>query len=152
MCYNAFQEGGVLLNMKKLIVIDGQGGRLGKRIIERVLDILPEAEIIAVGTNSTATAEMLKGGAKKGASGENAIIVACRSADIIAGPVGIIAADALMGEMTPAAAGAVGASAAHKVLLPVSKCGITVAGVGEMNLSALINDAADIIAGLLGKA
>lgn len=138
--------------MKRIVVIDGQGGRLGKRIIEKVLEMCPGAEITAVGTNSTATAEMLKGGAVRGASGENAIVVACRNADIIAGPVGIIAADALMGEMTAVAAGAVGSSAAHKVLLPVSKCGITVAGHTDMNMSSLINDAARIIAELLDKA
>ena len=132
--------------MKKVVVIDGQGGKLGRRLIEETLAILPELEIIAVGTNSTATAEMLKGGAKKGASGENAIIVACRTAHIIAGPIGIIAADALLGEVTPTAASAVGASEALKVLLPVSKCGISVAGMSDMNMSALIADGARIIA------
>lgn len=132
--------------MKKVVVIDGQGGKLGRRLIEETLAILPELEIIAVGTNSTATAEMLKGGAKRGASGENAIIVACRTAHIIAGPIGIIAADALLGEVTPTAASAVGASEALKVLLPVSKCGISVAGMSDMNMSALIADGARIIA------
>ncbi len=132
--------------MKKVVVIDGQGGKLGKRLIESVLELCPDLEITAVGTNSTATAAMLKGGAAKGASGENAIVVACRTADIIAGPIGIICADALLGEVTPAAACAIGASAALKVLLPVSKCGITVAGTGEGNLTKVVADGARIIA------
>ena len=131
--------------MKKIVVIDGQGGRLGRRIIEAVLAIDPNLEITAIGTNSTATGEMLKGGAVRGASGENAVIVACRTADIIAGPIGIICADALLGEMTPAAACAVGAAAGEKILLPVSKCGICIAGMGDKNLSALINDGAKLI-------
>lgn len=132
--------------MKKVVIIDGQGGKLGRRLIEATLALMPTLEITAVGTNSTATAEMLKGGAAKGASGENAVKVACRTADIIAGPIGIIAADALLGEVTPAAACAIGASSALKVLLPVSKCGISVAGLEGKSLATIIADGASIIA------
>lgn len=131
--------------MKSIAVIDGHGGKLGKRIIEEVLALLPDADITAVGTNSTATAAMLKGGALKGASGVNAIIVASRKVDVIAGPIGILAADALMGEITAEAASAVGASDALKVLVPISRCGIQVAGTVKSSASALIEDAARMI-------
>lgn len=129
-----------------IVVIDGQGGKMGRRIIEELLSLNPNVEITAVGTNSTATAAMLKGGAVKAATGENAIVVACRKADIIAGPIGIIATDALMGEITEKAASAVGASDALKVLVPVSKCGIQIAGQAKSSASALISDAARLIA------
>jgi len=132
--------------MKKIVVIDGQGGKLGRRIIEEALALCPDLQIRAVGTNSAATAEMLKGGAVQGATGENSIIVACRTADFIVGPIGIICADALLGEITPAAAAAVGASDGHKVLLPVSKCGISVAGAVGKSMSSLITEAAKLIA------
>lgn len=134
-----------------IVVIDGQGGKMGRRIIEEVLVLLPGAEISAIGTNSAATASMLKGGAVKGATGENAIIVACRKADIIAGPIGIISADSLMGEITANTATAVGASDALKVLVPVSKCGIQIAGLSKSSASALITDAARIIAEAVDK-
>lgn len=134
-----------------IVVIDGQGGKMGRRIIEEVLALLPDTEISAIGTNSAATASMLKGGAVKGATGENAIIVACRKADIIAGPIGILSADSLMGEITANAATAVGASDALKVLVPVSKCGIQIAGLSKSSASALITDAARIIAEAVDK-
>ncbi len=128
--------------MKNIAVIDGQGGKLGRRIIEEVLALLPNAEISAIGTNSAATAAMLKGGAARGASGTNAIVVACKKADIIAGPIGIMAADAMMGEITAEAAAAVGASEALKVLVPMNKCGVRIAGVAKSAVASLIEDAA----------
>lgn len=129
----------------KVVVIDGQGGRIGRELIEAIDKEMKQIEIIAIGTNSTATANMLKGGAHQAATGENAVAVACRSADIIAGPIGIISADALLGEITPAMAVAVGQSHARKILLPVNRCDMIVAGVAEKNTGKLIIHAAKLI-------
>ena len=129
----------------KTVIIDGQGGKIGCELIARLRKITADADITAVGTNSAATSAMLKSGATRAATGENAIKVACRTADIIAGPVGIVVADSLLGEMTPAAAEAVGASKAHKVLVPVSKCNISIAGLSSGTASAVLDDAARLI-------
>lgn len=132
----------------KILVIDGQGGGMGKLLIERLRSALPDAEIAAVGTNSIATAVMLKAGADYGATGENPVVVACRDADVITGPVGIVVADALYGEVTPAMAAAIGASPAVKVLLPYSKCRIRVAGKPDLPLQDAVNAAVDEIRAL----
>lgn len=113
----------------KILVIDGQGGKMGRELIEEILALCPEADITAVGTNSMATANMIKGGVKNAATGENAAVVNSRRADVIVGPMGIVIADALLGEITPAMAVAVGQSAAKKVLIPVSRCSTVVPGV-----------------------
>ena len=96
----------------KVVVIDGQSGRMGQLLIERAKAAGLPCEIMAVGTNAIATAAMLKAGASAGATGENPVLVACRTADIIVGPIGILSADSLMGEITPAMAVAVGQSGA----------------------------------------
>ena len=132
--------------MKKVLIIDGQGGRLGKEMVEAVKGLLPEAEIIAVGTNIMATNTMLKAGADNGATGENAVIVCARTADIIVGPIGIAIADSLLGEITPAMAVAVGQSTAKKVLIPVNKCNNMIVGVGDKKTSELIKEAIEMIA------
>ena len=117
----------------KLVVIDGQSGRTGALLVERVRAAGLPLELLAVGTNAIATAAMMKAGAQRGATGENPVLVACRDAAIIAGPIGILMADALMGEITPAMAVAVGQSRAQKVLLPVnSNCGKIVVGVRDL--------------------
>lgn len=127
---------------KQILIIDGQGGMLGKQLVEAVKKTLPDAEITAVGTNSIATSNMLKAGAHQGATGENAALVAVRRADVIAGPLGMVIADSLMGEITPAMAAAVGRSDAVKVLLPVNKCNHIVIGAGDHAISELISEAA----------
>ena len=132
-----------------ILVIDGQGGNIGRQLVKEITESFPEAELIAVGTNSIATASMLKGGAKNAATGENAVIVACRRADIIVGPIGIVIADALLGEVTPAMAAAVGQSRAARVLLPVNRCDTLIAGVGSATTTALLDDAVAKIAALL---
>lgn len=132
--------------MKKVLIIDGQGGLLGKEMVEAVKGLLPEAEIIAVGTNIMATNTMLKAGADNGATGENAVIVCARTADIIVGPIGIAIADSLLGEITPAMAVAVGQSTAKKVLIPVNKCNNMIVGVGDKKTSELIKEAIEMIA------
>lgn len=124
--------------MKKVIVIDGQGGSIGRAIVQQLSECSDsQLEITCIGTNSAATANMLKGGAAKGATGENPIIVACRNADYIVGPIGIVLADSMLGEITPRMANAIGSSAAHKILIPVHKC-VTVAGVEALSLTEFI--------------
>ena len=122
----------------KIVVIDGQGGRMGRAIIEEIKQQKVAAEIIAIGTNSTSTSTMMNAKADAGATGENALIVNCRNADYIIGPIGIIVADALHGEISPAMAVAIGQSSAKKILLPVSKCNTYVLGVQEMPLGELV--------------
>lgn len=129
--------------MKKIVVIDGQGGKLGRLVIEQ-LKAAVEAEsraceIIAIGTNSIATATMLKAGADNGATGENPIVINCRDADVVVGPIGIIATNSLYGEVTAAMATAVGSSSAHKVLIPVNRCKISVVGVLPMPTAELVD-------------
>ena len=130
---------------KKILIIDGQGGMLGKQLVEAVRRAVPGAEITAVGTNSTATSNMLKAGADQAATGENSVLVGVRRADIIAGPVGMVIADSLLGEITPAMAAAIGSSDAYKILLPVNKCHNIVIGTGGKTTSELIGEAIEKI-------
>ena len=124
----------------KIVVIDGQGGGIGVGLISAMRDKGINAEIVAIGTNSIATANMIKAGAEAAATGENAVIVNARRAKIIAGPLGIVMADALLGEVTPAMAAAVGSSDAVRVLIPMNRCDTLVAGVGEKAMGELIED------------
>ena len=133
--------------MKTILIIDGQGGMLGKQMVEAVKRLQADGEIIAVGTNSIATANMLKAGADRGATGENAVIVAARSADIIVGPIGIVIADSLLGEITPKMAVALGQSGAAKILIPVNKCNNIVIGASDKSTSELIEEAIKKIPG-----
>lgn len=128
----------------KIVVIDGQGGSIGKAIVEQLVKKFDVESIFCIGTNSVAAANMLKAGAKYGASGENPVVVACRDADYIIGPIGIIMADSMLGEISPLMAQAVGASNAHKILIPINKC-LTVAGVQNLTLSDYIKIAVDSI-------
>ena len=124
-----------------VLVMDGQGGQLGSQLIKALQAYQDKLNIIAVGTNATATAAMLKAGAKEAATGENPVIVACRKADVIIGPIGIVIADAMLGEVTPAMAAAVGQADATRILIPVNKCENLIAGVSNLSMSALIQDA-----------
>jgi len=137
--------------MKKIVIIDGQGGKIGAQLIDAIRERCEDTEIVAVGTNSIATSNMLRSGPDAAATGENPVIVACRDADVIAGPIGIVIADALYGEVTPAMALAVGQSRAERVLIPVNKCGSMVVGVGDVPMAALIREAADCIADKVKK-
>jgi len=132
-----------------LLIIDGQGGQLGAQLIREILSRFPAAEIRAVGTNAAATAAMLKAGAAQAATGENPVLVACRRADVILGPIGIVITDALYGEVTPAMAAAVGQADAVRILIPMNRCENLVAGVPDVPLSALIGDAMDKLAKIL---
>ena len=130
--------------MKKsmnVLVIDGQGGQIGSILIKEIRKQYPQLQITAVGTNTAATATMLKAGAAQGATGENPVLVACRSAQAIIGPIGIVIADSLLGEITPAMALAVSQTDAPKILIPTGKCNNIVAGVTGVSMSALMEDA-----------
>jgi len=137
----------------RIAVIDGQGGGIGKAIVERFRQKLEDSvEIVALGTNSLATSLMLKAGANEGATGENAIIHnACR-VDIILGPIGIISANSLLGELTPLMAKAIAESPAKKVLIPMSKCNVTVAGIETKPIPNYIDDAVEIVKAMIKDA
>lgn len=126
----------------KVLVIDGQGGGLGRQLVSALAAACPEAELTAVGTNSLAANAMLKAGASRAATGENAVVVNCRRADIIVGPIGIVIADALLGEITPAMAAAVCQSGAKRVLVPINHCENYVVGVPDQPVSQLVAAAA----------
>ena len=130
-----------------VLVIDGQGGRMGSMLVKRLRERSADLRITAVGTNSIATSAMLRSGADQGATGENPVRRAAQRADVIMGPIGIIAAHAIMGEVTPAMAEAVSGSPARKILLPVNSCDIQVAGAGGVKLSDAIDTAVDMVFG-----
>ncbi len=124
--------------MKKITIIDGQGGRMGRSIVEQLKKQFPEQELLVIGTNSIATAAMMKAGADYGATGENPVLVAARDSDIIIGPIGIVIADSLHGEVTAAMATAVGRSNAKQILMPVNRCNHHVVGCENMSLNTII--------------
>ena len=124
-----------------ILIIDAQGGGVGKQLVAAAKSSAPEARVTAVGTNTAASSAMLKAGADEAATGENAVIVACRRADIIMGPIGIVIADAMLGEITPAIARAVGQSAAKRILIPFHSCDNIIVGVAEYSLGRLIDEA-----------
>ena len=129
----------------KIVVIDGQGGRLGCLLVEEIKTRLPQARIYALGTNAAATAAMLKAGADFGATGENPVVRNAADADGILGPVGVVVANAILGEVTPAMAEAVGSCRAKKYLIPMNSCGVVVAGVEELPLPAYVVQAVDAL-------
>ena len=130
----------------KIVVIDGQGGRLGRLLVEGVKARLPQAQVYALGTNTVATAAMLKAGADFGATGENPVLRGVTDADGVLGPVGVVVANAILGEVTPAMAEAVGSCRAKKFLIPMNSCGVLVAGVGEQPLPAYVAQAVEALA------
>lgn len=134
---------------KKIVVIDGQGGKIGRLVIEQIKSRALACEIYAIGTNSIATSTMLKAGADYGATGENPVLVNCRDADIIIGPIGIMITDALHGEVTETIATAVGRCPAEKILLPVNKCNTYVVGVQTLSPAELVVQAVSRAAALL---
>lgn len=136
--------------MKKVVILDGQGGRLGALLVEEILRAALPCELVAIGTNGIATAAMLKAGAPQGATGENPVVVACRDADVIVGPIGILAADAMLGEVTPRMAEAVGACRAEKLLLPMNRCKNRVVGVKPLSMTELVREAVEGLRALLG--
>ena len=132
-----------------VVVIDGQGGRMGCQVIEAIRASKLPVSVTAVGTNALATSAMLKSGADRGATGENPVVVACREADVIIGPIGILAADSLLGEVTEKMAVAVGQSRAVKLLLPVNQCRNIVVGVSPLTMAQVATEAAGKLRALL---
>lgn len=132
--------------MKRIVIVDGQGGGMGKAIIERLRrEDLRGVELVAVGTNALATAAMLKGGADAGASGESAVCWNCQRADLIIGPIGILAVGSMLGELSAAMAEAIGSSPALKILIPFSRCNIQVAGLGDEPLLVRLDQVAEMV-------
>ncbi|MDD5918630.1 MAG: DUF3842 family protein [bacterium] len=124
----------------KILVIDAQGGGIGKQVVAAIKREQSHIEITAVGTNSTATTAMLKAGADHAATGENAVVVGCRTADVIIGPIGIVIADAMFGEVTPTMAIAVGQSRAKRLLIPVNHCDNIIVGISDLSVGSLIEE------------
>ena len=131
----------------KVLIIDGQGGGLGRQLVAAVKERFPEIEVLAVGAISTATGAMLRAGADLAATGENAVLVASRRADVIMGPIGIVIADAMLGEITPVMAAAAGQSEAKRILLPVGQCDNIIAGVRDMPMAKMVQEAVELLAG-----
>ena len=128
-----------------ILVIDAQGGGIGRQLITKLLEKLPEADIVAAGTNSMATNAMIKAGAKRAATGENAIRYCASQAEIISGPIGIIVANAMLGEISPVISESVGSSSATKVLIPIPHCNTIIAGPKDLPIKDSIEDAVDRI-------
>lgn len=124
-----------------ILVIDAQGGGIGKQLVARIKKTYPSETVIAVGTNSIATAAMIKAGADQGATGENSVIVACRTADIIIGPVGIVITDAMLGEITEVIAQTIAKAKATRILIPFNMCDTMIAGVTDTSTGSLIDAA-----------
>lgn len=122
----------------QILVMDGQGGKMGRAIVEQLKIRFPQQRLVVVGTNSIATATMLKAGADQGATGENPVVVCAATADLIIGPIGILVANSLLGEVTPSMAVAVGSSPAQKILIPSNQCNNHVVGTTALPLAELV--------------
>lgn len=133
----------------KILVIDGQGGGVGRSIVAALKAAMPHMPVLALGTNAQATAAMLKAGAEQGATGEGAIRYQCKTADVIMGVTGILHANAMLGEITPGIAAAVSLSEAKKVLVPLDRCGLIIAGVEKQPLDSLIRKAVELAAAMV---
>ena len=123
-----------------ITIIDGQGGQLGAQLVKEILAQFQGINLTAIGTNAVATATMIKAGAKQAATGENPVLVACRKADVIIGPIGIVIADSLLGEVTEKMAVAVSKADAVRILIPLNKCENLIAGVPNLSTAVLIKD------------
>lgn len=134
-----------------ILVIDAQGGGLGKQVITALKKNFPDMDITAVGTNTMATSVMLKAGAPHAATGENAVVVGCRKADIIIGPLAIVIADSMFGEITPAMALAVAQSNAKRILIPFNHCDNIVVGISDYNVTAFIQDTVNKVSEMIGR-
>ena len=134
-----------------IVIIDGQGGHLGAQLVKEILLKYQNITLTAIGTNAVATAAMLKAGVKNAATGENPVVVACRKADVIMGPVGIVIADSLLGEVTETMALAIARADAVRILIPMNKCDNIIAGVPNLNTGALIADAIFKLNGIIGN-
>ncbi len=135
----------------KVLVIDGQGGGLGRQLVSAVKERYPEVQVLAVGTNSAATNAMLRAGADQAATGENSVAVASARVDVIMGPIGIVIADSMLGEITPRMALAVGQSQAKRILIPVNFCDNIIVGVTETSMAKNVQNAVDALGRMIGS-
>ena len=133
----------------KILIIDGQGGGLGRQLVTAVKEQYPEIEVLAVGTNSAATNAMLRAGADRAATGENSVVVASGQADVIMGPLGMVIADSMLGDITPRMALAVGQSRAKRILVPVSQCDNIVAGTQDISMAQNVQNAVAVLQTLI---
>ena len=127
--------------MKRVLIVDAQGGGLGKQLILKIRREIPDVRITAVGTNVAATTAMMKAGADEAATGENAVRVCVKKADYIVGPIGIVIADAMLGEITSEVARAVSQADAKRILIPFSNCDNFIAGVSDFSTGQLVDEA-----------
>ena len=125
----------------RVLIIDGQGGGLGRQLVTAVKEYDQDIEVLAVGTNSAATNAMLKAGADQAATGENSVVGASERVDVIMGPGGIVIADSMLGEITPRMAVAVGQSRAKRILIPVNLCDNIVVGVSDVSMGKNVQNA-----------
>lgn len=138
--------------MPRILVVDGMGGRIGQEIVQRLRGAFGESiEVLAIGTNSTATSAMLKAGANRGATGENAVRVTAREADVLVGPLSVLIPDSMMGEVTPGLAEALALSAARKVMLPLTNPRLDLVGTTKDPLPHLLEEAIGVVASILGR-
>lgn len=133
-----------------ILVIDAQGGGIGRQLVTKLIERIPEADIVAAGTNSMATNAMIKAGAKRAATGENAIKYCASQAQIITGPIGILVANAMLGEISPTISESVGSSNASKILIPIAQCNTIIAGTKALPVKECIEDAVDRIVSIYG--
>ena len=133
-----------------ILVIDGHGGGLGAQLVALISKSFPQHTLRAVGTNSTATVAMIKAGAKEAATGENAVVVGARNADLIIGPIGIVIADAMLGEVTPKMSVAIGQSPGKRLLIPSNQCDTTIIGGTNMPVTKLLSHVSALIENLPG--
>lgn len=135
-----------------ILVLDGQGGGMGTQLIKMLAPALPaDCDLLAVGTNVLATNAMLKAGAPHGATGENAVVYNASRADLILGPIGMILANGILGEVSPKMAAAVSGAAAEKILIPSSHCGVQVAGTQDCRLEEYLQSAVALALRALGQ-
>ena len=132
-----------------ILIVDGQGGGVGRQLAAQIKQAFPDVRLTAVGTNTIATSAMLKGGADSAATGENAVLVGARKADVIVGPLGIVIADSLGGEITPAMANAIAQSDAKRILLPFNHCENVIVGVSDFTMGRLVQQAIEEIRKIL---
>ena len=136
----------------RILIIDGQGGGIGSRLAALLRPRLPEGcELLCAGTNALATSAMPKAGAARGATGEHAIVYNAQRAHLILGPMGILLANGILGEVSPAMAAAVSGAECKKVLIPSSTCGVLVAGTEERRLEDYLNSAVDLALGEIAR-